>query len=68
MADFLKAQGCDATEDDLKVFFEEKAKGDKPLSEDELENVAGGRSMEDTYLSTFSYMIETSNTCDYDWI
>ena len=43
VADFLKAQGCDATEDDLKAFFEEKTKDDQPLSEDELENVAGGR-------------------------
>ena len=42
IADFLKAHGCEATEDDLKAFFEEKTKDDQPLSEDELENVAGG--------------------------
>ena len=43
VADFLKAQGCDATEDELKAFIQEKAGSDKPLSEDDLENVAGGR-------------------------
>ena len=42
VADFLKAQGCDATEDEFKAFLVEKAKTDKALSEDELENVAGG--------------------------
>ena len=43
VSDFLKAQGCDATEDELKAFIQEKAGSDKPLSEDDLENVAGGR-------------------------
>jgi predicted ribosomally synthesized peptide with nif11-like leader len=42
VADFLKAQGCDATEDEFKAFLTEKAKTDKALSDDELENVAGG--------------------------
>ena len=43
VADFLKANGCDATEDEFKAFLTEKAKTDQPLSEDDLENVAGGR-------------------------
>ena len=42
VADFLKANGCDATEDDFKTFLTEKAKTDKALSEGDLENVAGG--------------------------
>ncbi|MBR0030797.1 MAG: Nif11-like leader peptide family RiPP precursor [Treponema sp.] len=42
VADFLKEHGSDATEEELKAFFAEKAKDDKPLSEDDLENVAGG--------------------------
>ena len=42
VADFLKAQGCDATEDEFKAFLVEKAKDDKALSEEDLENVAGG--------------------------
>ena len=42
VADFLKANGCDATEDELKAFVREKAGSEKPLSEDDLENAAGG--------------------------
>ena len=42
VADFLKAQGCDASEDEFKAFLTEKAKTDKALSEEDLENVAGG--------------------------
>ena len=42
VSDFLKAQGCDATEDEFKAFLTEKAKTDKALSEEDLENVAGG--------------------------
>ena len=42
VADFLKANGCDATEEEFKAFLTEKAKTDKALSEEDLENVAGG--------------------------
>ncbi len=42
VADFLKAQGCEATEEEFKAFIQEKAGSDKPLSESELENAAGG--------------------------
>ena len=51
VADFLKAQGCDASEDEFKAFLTEKAKIDKALSEDDLENVAGGL---DTILTVLS--------------
>ena len=42
--EFLKANDCDATLDELKEFIAEKAAYNKPieLSDDELENVAGG--------------------------
>ena len=40
VADFLKTQGCEATEDEFKAFLTEKAKDDKALSEEDLENVA----------------------------
>ena len=45
VTEFLKANGCDATLDELKEFVAEKVNKDKPveLSEDELEMVAGGR-------------------------
>ena len=45
-ADFLKANGCDATEDEFKAFLTEKAKTGKALSEENLENVAGGYSID----------------------
>ncbi len=44
VTEFLKANGCDATAEELKEFVAEKANRDKPidLSEEELENIAGG--------------------------
>ena len=42
LGDFLKEQGCDATVEDAIAFFEEKAAENKPLSLDELDDVAGG--------------------------
>ena len=41
---FAKKNGCDATLDDIKAFFEEKQKTAGELSEAELEQVAGGKS------------------------
>ena len=41
--DFLKANGCDATEEELKALFEKKSE-DKELTADELDNIAGGES------------------------
>ena len=40
--EFIKAHGCDATLDEIKVFLENLTKSDKELSTEELENVAGG--------------------------
>ena len=44
VTEFLKANGCDATADELKEFVAGKAAQDKPieLGEEELEHVAGG--------------------------
>ena len=39
-AEFLKAQGCDATVEDLKEFLLKDMNGELP--DDELDNVAGG--------------------------
>ena len=56
--EFIKAHGCDATMDEIKVFLEEQAKADKELSVEELENVAGGGcngvTKRETYVSIFS--------------
>ena len=38
--DFLKAQGCDVTEEELTVFLKSKT---GELSDEELDNVAGGK-------------------------
>ena len=46
--EFIKAHGCDATLDEIKVFLEEQAKADKELSAEELENVAGGTCNDET--------------------
>lgn len=43
VAAFAKKHGCDATFEDIKAFFSEEPDKEGELSEDELENVAGGR-------------------------
>ena len=40
---FAKKNGCDVTLDDIKTFFEEKQKASGELSEEDLEQVAGGK-------------------------
>jgi len=40
---FAKKNGCDATLEDIKAFFEEKQKAAGELSEEELAQVAGGK-------------------------
>ena len=44
VTEFLKANGCDATFDELKEFVAEKTTQDKPieLDDEELDMVAGG--------------------------
>ena len=43
---FAKKHGCDVTLDDIKAFFEKKQKEAGELSEAELEQVAGGKSVQ----------------------
>ena len=40
VAEFLRAQGCDATAEEVQTFLASKA--DQELSDDELDSVAGG--------------------------
>lgn len=40
VADFLKARGCEATAEEINAFL--KGKADQPLSDAELDSVAGG--------------------------
>ena len=42
VVDFAKSRGVETTLDEIRTFLEEKAKTDKELSNDELENAAGG--------------------------
>ena len=53
---FAKKNGCDATLDDIKAFFEEKQKSSGELNEEELEQVAGGKgaNLDEGFLSTLS--------------
>ena len=57
MVEFIKAQGCDATEEDLKVFVKEQAKS-RSVSDEELDNVAGGTCNERTAEET-KYSLKT---------
>ena len=56
--EFLKANGCEATLQEVQAFLEAKAKEDAPLSFDEMENAAGGncnsRVEQETKLSVFT--------------
>ena len=43
---FAKKNGCEATFADINAFLEEKAKAEGELSDDELDQVAGGKSVD----------------------
>ena len=58
---FAKKNGCEATFADIKAFLEEKAKAEGELSDDELDQVAGGKS-EDLGEDVFS-VVTTSLGC-----
>ena len=69
--EFIKAHGCDATMDEIKVFLEEQAKADKELSAEELENVAGGCNgiiSDETVISIVSIGIACATTAVYSAI
>ena len=50
--EFLKARGCEATAEELTAFL--KGQSTKELSDEELDNVAGGGCMEDARRGTHS--------------
>ena len=55
--EFLKEHDCQATTEEVLAFLKAREQGDSPLSENELENAAGGtcndKSAEDVCLSIF---------------
>ena len=52
--EFLKAQSCAATADEVKAFLESKKEASKEVSFEELDSTAGGGCAEDTLVSIFS--------------
>lgn len=51
LGDFLKAQGCDATEAEVIDFIKSLRKGEGELADDELNSVAGGCDAEEAIYS-----------------
>lgn len=46
--DFLKAQGCDATEEDIEAMMQERS--NQEMTDEELDDVAGGACNKVTYM------------------
>ncbi len=61
IAEFLKDQGCEATEEDIKAFL--KGKADQPLSDAELDSVAGGACNHDTASETLLSVLSVGTGC-----
>ena len=59
--EFLKKNGCDATLEDLKKFFEEKS--EEELGEEDLETVAGGKEIDRTTASVLGGIFTLSLLC-----
>ena len=58
LGDFLKAQGCEATEAEVVDFIKSPRKGEGELADDELSAVAGGcNSTEAIYSMTVAFCI-----------
>ena len=58
LGDFLKAQGCEATEAEVVDFLKSLRKGEGELADDELNSVAGGcNSTEAIYSMTVAFCI-----------
>ena len=61
VAEFLKAQGCEATAEEIKTFLKEKA--DQQLSDDELDSVAGGACNNHTLSETLASVFTAGIIC-----
>lgn len=55
--DFLKAQGCEASMEDVAAFLKEQQAKTGELADNELDNVAGGCSGAEALASVFGYGI-----------
>ena len=63
LADFLKENGCEATAEEIKAFLQEKS--NQPLSEEELDSVAGGGCNETTKAEAFLSVVTVGLVCAY---
>ena len=63
LAEFLKTNGCEATEEELKAFMDSKMNKKGELSDDELDSVAGGGKCGTIYKNKRP-VITVGNTCD----
>ncbi len=61
VADFLKANGCEATPEEIKAFLKEKT--DQPLSDEELDSVAGGGCNNATIGEAFGSVLTFGTVC-----
>ena len=61
VAEFLKANGCEATAEEIKAFLQEKA--DQPLSDAELDSVAGGACNHDTASEAVLSVLSVGTGC-----
>ncbi len=68
LEDFLKAQDCEATEEEIKEYVETKAAEDAPieLSDDELKRVAGGSTIHSETCYCTGDTCGCSDTCIRD--
>ena len=63
LAEFLKTNGCEATEEELKAFMDSKMNKKGELDDDELDSVAGGGKCGTIYKNKRP-VITVGNTCD----
>ena len=68
LGDYLKAHGCEATEEEIQEFIEAKAAEDAPieLSEDEVKHVVGGSMIHSETCYCTGNTCGCSNTCIRD--
>lgn len=61
LAEFLKSQGCEATEAEVLEFIKSKQNAEGEIADDELDSVAGGCSS----LNTVGSMCQFGGGCAY---
>ena len=65
LAEFLAANGCEATEEELRAFLDSKQNKTGELADDELDQVAGGAKCGTLYNDDGWPVITVLNSCEY---